>query len=103
MAARAAPRCARPAYPGRVPQPAPSAIEQARLAWRRAIEDTQVGLASARDQAEAELRRRWALLRDAVEQALDVGLSLEDIARWLGLPPTVVSSLLNRDAGILPA
>ena len=73
------------------------------MAWRRAIEETQLGIASARDQAEAELRRRWALLRDSVDQALDVGLSLEDVARWLGLSPTTLSSLINREAGILPA
>lgn len=73
------------------------------MAWRRAIEETQLGLGTARDQAETELRRRWALLRDAVEQALDVGLTLEDVARWLGLPPSMLSSLLSRDGGILPA
>jgi hypothetical protein len=76
-------------------QPRTSAVEQARLAWRRAIEETQCSLSSAREQAEAELRRRWSLLRDAVEQALAVGMSLEDVARWLGLSPHVVAALLG--------
>lgn len=79
-------------------QPGPSAVEQARLAWRRAIEDTQQSLASARDQAETELRRRWALLRDAVDQALASGMSLEEVGRRLGFPPGVVDALLGRDA-----
>ncbi len=72
-----------------------SAVEQARLAWRRAVEETQSSLSSARDQAEAELRRRLSLLRDAVEQALAVGVSLEDVARWLGLSPGAVDTLLG--------
>ncbi len=76
-------------------QPCSSAVEQARLAWRRAVSETQSSLSSARDQAEAELRRRWALLRDAVEQALAVGMSLEDVARRLGLSPGAVDSLLG--------
>ncbi|HEY2428162.1 MAG TPA: hypothetical protein VGI06_04465 [Acidimicrobiales bacterium] len=84
-------------------QPGSSAVEQARLAWRRALADTQSGLASARDQAESELRRRWSLLRDAVEQALAAGMSLEDIGRRLGLTATVIDSLLNRDGGAAPA
>ena len=78
-------------------QPGPSAVEQARTAWRRAIEDTQHSLASAREQAETELRRRWSLLRDAVEQALAVGMSLEDVSRRLGLAPAVVSALVGRE------
>jgi F0F1-type ATP synthase membrane subunit b/b' len=75
-------------------QPGPSAVEQARAAWRRAIEETQQGLASAREQAEAELRRRWSLLRDAVEQALAVGMSMEDVSHWLGLAPADVRALV---------
>lgn len=75
-------------------------MEQARLAWRRAIEDTHTSLASARDQAEADLRRRWALLRDAVDQALAVGMSLDDVARRLGLAPGVVDSVLGRDGAL---
>jgi DNA-directed RNA polymerase specialized sigma24 family protein len=84
-------------------QPGPSAVEQARQAWHRALEETHSSLASARDQAEAELRRRWSLLRDAVEQALAAGMSLEDVARRLGLPTGVIDALLNRDSGPLPA
>jgi DNA-directed RNA polymerase specialized sigma24 family protein len=76
-------------------QPRTTAVEQARLAWRRAIEDTQSGLSSAREQAEAELRRRWSLLRDAVDQALAVGMSLEEVARRLGLSPGAVHTLLG--------
>jgi hypothetical protein len=86
-----------------VTQPGQSAVEQARLAWRRAVEETHLGLAAARDQAEADLRRRWALLRDAVEQALDTGMSLEDVGRRLGLAPGLLDSLLGRDGGPLPA
>ena len=81
-------------------QSAASAIEQARLAWRRqwkALEETSQSLTSARDQAEAELRRKWALLRDAVESALASGVSLDDVARWLGLAPTTIENLLSRD------
>ena len=81
-------------------QPGPSAIEQARAAWRRAIEDSQQGLASARDQAEVELRRRWALLRDALEEAVAVGMSLEDLSHRLGLRPAVVRALLGREGAI---
>jgi transposase-like protein len=84
-------------------QPGLSAVEQARLAWRRAVDETHTSLATARDQAEADLRRRWALLRDAVEQALDTGMSLEDVARRLGLTPAVLHSLVGRDGGPLPA
>ncbi len=75
--------------------PRSSAVEQARLAWRRAIDEWQSSLSSARDQAEAELRRRWSLLRDAVEQALAAGMSLDDVARWLGLSPGAVDTLLG--------
>ena len=78
-------------------QPGPSAIEQARIAWRRAIEDTGHSLASAREQAEAELRRRWALLRDALEEALAVGMSLEDVSRRLDLTPAIVRALVGRE------
>jgi len=78
-------------------QPGPSAIEQARAAWRRAVDDTQHSLASAREQAEAELRRRWSLLRDALEQALAVGMSLEDVSRRLDLTPAVVRALVGRE------
>jgi len=81
-------------------QPGASAIEQARIAWRRAIEETQHGLASARDQAEAELRRRWALLRDALDEALAVGMSLEDVSRRLDLAPAVVWALIGRDPAL---
>ncbi len=95
--ARRWPTAAAQAYRGGVDQPGPSAIEQARLAWRRAIEDTQHGLTSARDQAETELRRRWALLRDAVDGALATGMSLEEVGRRLGLPPGVVDTILGRE------
>ena len=78
-------------------QPGPSAIEQARAAWRRAIEDTQQSLVSAREQAEAELRRVWALLWDALEEALAVGMSLEDVSRRLELTPAVVRALVGRE------
>ena len=81
-------------------QPAPSAIEQARAAWRRAIEDTQQGLTSAREQAEAELRRRWALLRDALDEAIAVGMSLEDVSRRLDLTPAIVGALIGREGVI---
>jgi F0F1-type ATP synthase membrane subunit b/b' len=84
-------------------QPGSSAVEQARVAWRRALEDTQTGLAAAREQAEHELRRRWSLLRDAVEQALAAGMSRDDVARRLGLTPGVIDSLLKRDGSPLPA
>jgi 2-hydroxychromene-2-carboxylate isomerase len=80
--------------------------ETARQAWHRAMRETQMSLASARDQAEAELRRRWELLRDAVDGALDVGFSFEDVARRLGLAPTVVAALVGDDRldrGPLPA
>jgi hypothetical protein len=82
-------------------QPPGSAFEQARLAWRRAIEETGQSLTSARDQAEAELRRKWALLRDAVESAMASGVSLEDVARWLGLAPGAIEHLLGRDGASL--
>jgi len=85
---------------GPMTQPGPSAIEQARAAWRRAIEETQHGLSSARDQAEAELRRRWALLRDALDEALAVGMSLEDVSRRLDLTPAVVWALIGRDPAL---
>ena len=81
-------------------QPALSSVEQARLAWRRqwkVIEETSHSLTAKRDQAEAELRRRWALLRDAVESALASGVTLEDVARWLGLPAGAIEHLLGRD------
>jgi hypothetical protein len=78
-------------------QPGPSAIEQARAAWRRAIEDTQASLASRREQAEADLRRRWALLRDAIDQALAVGMSFDDVSRRLNLTPAVVRALAGRE------
>jgi len=81
-------------------QPGPSAIEQARAAWRRAIDDTQHGLASAREQAETELRRRWVLLRDALDEAVAVGMSLEDLSRRLDLTPAVVRALLGRESAI---
>ena len=87
-------------------QTGPLTIEQARQAWQRAMRETQTSLASARDQAEAELRRRWELLRDAVEGALDVGFSFDDVARRLGLATTVVAALVGderRDTGPLPA
>jgi hypothetical protein len=87
-------------------QPGSLSVEQARQAWQRAMRDTQTGLASARDQAEAELRRRWELLRDAVEGALAVGFSFDDVARRLGLAPTVVAALVGderRGPGPLPA
>jgi len=77
-----------------VSQP-PSAIEQARTAWRRAIEDTQ----HVRGHAEAELRRVWALLSDALEDAFASGMSLEDIARRLGLTPAVVHALVGTRSG----
>ena len=80
--------------------PGQSAVEQARAAWRRAVDDTQHGLASARDQAEAELRRRWALLRDALDEAVAVGMSLEDLSRRLDLTPAVVRALLGRESAI---
>jgi hypothetical protein len=80
--------------------PGQSAVEQARAAWRRAVDDTQHGLASARDQAEAELRRRWALLRDALDEAVAVGMSLEDLSRRLDLTPAVVRALLGREGAI---
>ena len=67
------------------------------------MEETQTGLASAREQAETELRRRWALLRDAVDQALASGMSLEDVARWLGMPAGVIDALLGRDGTALGA
>ncbi len=76
----------------------PSAVEQARLAWRRAIEETQLGLSTARDQAEAELRRRWSLLRDAVETALAAGMSLDDVARRLGISRGAVTTLFGNPA-----
>ena len=85
-------------------QPGPSAIEQARLAWRRqwkALEETSLSLTCARDQAEAELRRKWALLRDAVESALASGVSREDVARWLGLAPGTIDHLLGREGPTL--
>jgi hypothetical protein len=81
-------------------QPGPSAIEQARTAWRRAVEETQQGLSSAREQAEAELRRRWALLRDAIDEALAVGMSLEDVSGRLGLTPAVVWALVGREGAL---
>ena len=81
-------------------QPGPSAIEQARAAWRRAIEETQHSLVSARDQAEAELRRRWTQLRDALEDAMAVGMSLEDLAHRLDLAPLVVRALLGHEGAI---
>ena len=77
-----------------VSQP-PSAIDQARAAWRRAVEDTQ----HVRGQAEAELRRVWALLCDALEDAFAAGMSLDDIARRLGLAPTVVRALVVTRSG----
>jgi hypothetical protein len=70
-------------------------VEQARQAWQRAMRETHTSLASAREQAEAELRRRWELLRDAVDGALDAGFSFEDVARRLGLAPTVVAALVD--------
>jgi hypothetical protein len=73
----------------------PSAIEQARTAWRRAIEDTH----HVRDHAEAELRRVWALLCDALEDAFAAGMSSEDIARRLGLAPAVVRALVVTRSG----
>ncbi len=73
----------------------PTAIEQARAAWRRAAKDTQ----HVRGQAEAELRRVWALLCDALEDAFAAGMSLEDIARRLGLAPTVVRALVVTRSG----
>jgi len=76
-------------------------VEQARLAWRRAIEETHLSLSAAREQAETDLRRRWALLRDAVEQALASGMSLEDVGRRLGISPGLVDSLLGRDGPLL--
>lgn len=59
-----------------------------------------MSLAAARAQAEAELRRRWELLRDAVEQALTAGMSLDDVARWLGLSASVIDSLVTADNGL---
>jgi len=79
-------------------EPAASAVEQARTAWRRAVEETQVSLAAAREQAESELRRRWAQLRDAVDQALASGMSQDEVGRRLGLPPGLLDALLGRDA-----
>jgi hypothetical protein len=79
-------------------EPTLSSVEQARQAWRRhwkAVEDASHNLTSARDQAEAELRRKWALLRDAVESALASGVSFEDVARWLGLAPATLDDLLS--------
>jgi hypothetical protein len=73
----------------------PSAIEQARAAWRRAVEDTH----QARGHAEAELRRVWALLCDALEDAFAAGMSLDDIARRLGLAPAVVRALVVTRSG----
>ena len=78
-------------------QPSPSAVEQARAAWRRAVEETQQSWATAREQAESELRRRWALLRDAVDEALAVGMSLEDVARRLGLAPAALRSVMAKE------
>ena len=73
----------------------PTAIEQARAAWRRAVQDSQ----QVREHAEAELRRRWALLCDAFDDAFAAGMSLEDIARRLGLAPTVVRALVVTRSG----
>jgi hypothetical protein len=73
----------------------PSAIEQARAAWRRAVEDSQ----QVRGHAESELRRVWALLCDALEDAFDAGMSLDDIARRLGLAPAVVRALVVTRSG----
>jgi hypothetical protein len=78
-------------------QPVVSAVEQARLAWRRAVEEKATSLGAARDQAEAELRRRLCQLWDALEQALATGMSLDDLSRRLGLSPGVVRALLGRD------
>jgi hypothetical protein len=73
----------------------PSAIEQARAAWRRAVEDTH----QAREQAEAELRRVWALLWDALDDAFAAGMSLDDVARRLGLTPLVVQAVAVTRSG----
>jgi len=81
-------------------QPGQSAIEQARAAWRRTVDDTQHGLTSARDRAEAELRRRWVLLRDALDEAVALGMSLEELSRRLDLTPAVVRALLGRESAI---
>jgi hypothetical protein len=74
----------------------PSAIEQARAAWRRAVQDTQ----EVREHAEAELRRVWELLCDALEDAFAAGMSLDDVARRLGLAPAVVRALAGGE-GVL--
>jgi len=84
-------------------QPVVSAVEQARLAWRRAVDEKATSLGVARDQAEAELRRRLSQLWDALEQALATGMSLEDLSRRLGLSPGVVRALLGRDGSPLLA
>jgi hypothetical protein len=79
-------------------EPALSPVEQARQAWRRrrqAFEEASHNLTCRRDQAEAELRRKWALLHDAVESALASGVSFDDVARWLGLAPAALDHMLN--------
>jgi len=84
-------------------QPVVSAVEQARLAWRRAVDEKATSLGVARDQAEAELRRRLSQLWDALEQALATGMSMEGPSRRLGLSPGVVRALLGRDGSPLLA